>query len=202
MSGFWVGADPGGKDKFGLAFLDVAGALCCTTVSSVDKAAEKIIAKGKPLGLGIDAPMWWSTRGGGGREADERIRKGYSIPSGTVQSANSLRGAALVGGAMLAFRVRQAFPCTRITESHPKALLRALNLDGSAFAKRFKIGTDWKNEDERDASVAAVCAREGFKGCWRIDLALQRHKSEQDPLSYWLAPMCYFWPGRPSTTEL
>ena len=27
MSGFWVGADPGGKDKFGLAFLDAAGAV-------------------------------------------------------------------------------------------------------------------------------------------------------------------------------
>ncbi len=201
MSRFWVGADPGGKDSFGLAFLDVAGALCCTSVSSVDEAAESIIAKGKPLGLGIDAPMWWSTRRGGGREADEKIRKGYNIPSGTVQSANSLRGAALVGGAMLAFRVRQEFPGTRITESHPKALLQALKLDGLAFAKRFEVDIGWNNEHERDASVAAVCAREGFEGRWRTDLALQRHNSEQDPRSYWLAPMYYFWPEAPSATE-
>ena len=56
---FWVGADPGGKDAFGLAFVAVSGAVRCETVSSVDEAVKAITAVGKPLGLGIDAPMWW-----------------------------------------------------------------------------------------------------------------------------------------------
>ena len=139
MKEFWVGADPGGKGSFGLAFLDASGGLCCASVSSVDEAVDRITLRGKPLGLGIDAPMWWSTRSGSGRKADEKLRKKYSIPSGTVQSVNSLRGAALVGGAMLAFRVRQEFTGTRITESHPKALLLAFKFDESSFAKKFVI---------------------------------------------------------------
>ena len=165
----------------------------------MDEAIAEIVCKGAPLGLGIDAPMWWSSRETAGRKADERIRKKYGIRSGTVQSANSLRGAALVGGAMLAFRIREKFPDIRITETHPKALLCALELDETGFAKRFKIPTGWRikdgrTEDERDALIGAVCAREGFEGRWPFDLTCHRDDSEQDPSSYWLAPMHYFWP--------
>ena len=95
---------------------------------------------------------------------------------------------------MLAFRIRQKFPDTRITETHPKALLCALKIDESSFAKRFEISPDWKDEHQRDAAIGAVCAREGFERRWLSDLALQRNHSEQDPSSYWLAPMHYFWP--------
>ena len=83
---FWVGADPGGKDAFGLASVDVSGAVRCETISSVDEAVQAVTAMGKPLGLGIDAPMWWSAGEGGGRKADARLRKRYGIASGTVQS--------------------------------------------------------------------------------------------------------------------
>ncbi len=55
---FWVGADPGGVNGFGLAFLDSSGGVECLTVSSVNESAGRIAVKGKPLGLGIDAPMW------------------------------------------------------------------------------------------------------------------------------------------------
>ena len=50
------------------------------------------------------------------------------------------------------------------------------------------------NEHERDAVVAAVCAREGCEGRWPTDLAEQRSLHEQNPQAYWLAPMSYFWP--------
>lgn len=192
---FWVGADPGGKKNFGLAFLDADGkSLDCATVSSVDEAVEQIVCRGRPLGVGIDAPMWWSSHEGAGREVDDRIRKKYRIPSGTVQTANSLRGAALVGGMMLAVRVREKFSGTMITETHPKALLLALQSDETNFAERFKIPTAYSNEHERDASIGAVCAREAFEGRWTFNLARKRYDSEQDPLNYWLAPMHYFWP--------
>ena len=194
LGGFWVGADPGGKGNFGLAFLDISGCLICASVSSVDEAVEQIVGRGKPLGMGIDAPMWWSSCKAGAREADTRIRKKYGIPSGTVQSPNSLRGAALVGGMMLVYRVRQKFARAMVTETHPKALLHALRVDGPGFAEWYEIPATWNNEHERDAAVSAVCAREGFMGRWSTDLALQRHASEQDPRSYWLTPMCYFWP--------
>ena len=194
MRRLWVGADPGGRGAFGLAFIDVSGAVRCETVSSVDEAVKVITATGYPLGLGIDAPMWWSACEGGGRRADARLRARYGISGGTVQSGNSLRGAALIGGALLASRLREVFSDLQITESHPKALLRALDVDEARFAARFRTETRWNNEHERDAAIAAVCAREGFEGRWATDLTEQRDRSEQNPCAYWLAPMAYFWP--------
>ncbi len=193
---FWVGADPGGKGNFGLAFLYQDGEVECATVSSVDEAIGKILHIGIPFGLGVDAPMWWSSREGGGRKVDQRLRKAYSIPSGTVQSANSLQGAALVGGALLAFRLRQMQSTVRITESHPKALLKACFCDNwEKFAEEYNVPENcWRNEHERDAIIAAICAREGFEERWSTDLSEIRYQSEQDPRKYWLAPMHYFWP--------
>jgi hypothetical protein len=52
-------------------------------------------------------------------------------------------------------------------------------------------------EHERDAFLAAVAAREGFQGRWTNDLARTRAASEQDPSTYWLAPIYYFWPPHP-----
>lgn len=190
----WAGADPGGKGSFGVAVVTDGGRARYETVSSVDEAANWIVGQGTPLGVGIDAPMWWSSAPGGGRRADRVLRKAYGIPSGTVQSVNSLRGAVLAGGTLLALRMRESFPKLLITESHPKALLRALNLDDAEFAKRFGIQNEWSNEHQRDAAVAAVCAREGFKGRWQMNLANFRNQSEQNPRSYWLAPVSYFWP--------
>lgn len=194
MEGVWIGADPGGIEAFGVAVVDGSGNTRCVTVSSVDEAVRWIGAVGTPLGIGIDAPMWWSAGKGGGRRADERLRAAYGIPSGTVQSVNSLRGAVLAGGALLASRMREAFPGVPITESHPKALLLALKLDGAAFTKCFGLQSTWQDEHQRDAAIAAVCVREGVQGRWPVDLAEDRYGLEQDPRRYWLAPVSYYWP--------
>lgn len=60
----WIGADPGGRNNFGLAFLDVNGTAFCQTVSSANQAADAIDFT--PNGVGIDAPLWWSAGIGGG----------------------------------------------------------------------------------------------------------------------------------------
>ena len=126
---------------------------------------------------------------------DLSLRKNYGIPSGTVQSVNSLRGAALVGGTLLALRLREEFPELPITESHPKALLIAFKLESdAAIEKCLHVRKAWHDEHQRDAMVAAVCAREGFEGRWRCDLAKHRHRLEQDPKSFCLAPVSYWWP--------
>ena len=79
MGKVWVGAGPGGIGAFGVALVDGSGRTSCTTVSSVDEAVKTIAAAGTPLGVGIDAPMWWSATAGGGRKADARLRKAYRI---------------------------------------------------------------------------------------------------------------------------
>ena len=90
------------------------------------------------------------------------MRDKYPVASGSVLSINSLRGAALVGGMMLDLRVREIFPAVMITESHPKALLSALEFDESGFARLFRISPTWRDEHQRDAAITGVCAREGF----------------------------------------
>ena len=71
-------------------------------------------------------------------------------------------------------RFERFFPDTPITESHPKALLLAFDRTRDQFAEIFKLSGYGNNEHERDATIAAVCAREGFEGRWSTDLADKR----------------------------
>lgn len=193
----WVGADPGGKNAFGLAFLDAKGQFSTHCVSSSEEAIG--LLSFEPSGIGIDAPMWWSSGRSGDRRADQWLRKQYRIRSGTVQTANSLRGAAVVQGVLFAERARQLFRGVPITEAHPKAVLIALSLGWADFCSKFSIEGVIEDEHRRDAVVAAVAAREGFEKRWTIDLSANRHECEQDPSAYWLAPMHYFWPQTESS---
>jgi predicted nuclease with RNAse H fold len=114
-----------------------------------------------------------------------------------VQAANSLRGAALVQGVMFVARMRETYPSLRVTESHPKALLKACyDNSWNTFAAHHGVQWEVTTEDARDAIIAAVAAREGFSGHWQNDLAEIRDAGEQDPKKYWLGPVSYFWPDR------
>jgi predicted nuclease with RNAse H fold len=193
----WIGADPGGIGNFGIACLKFDGSVYTCCVDCADEAIHMIIeqTKVKPLGIGVDAPLWWSSGRSSDRQADRWLRKRYRLSGGQVQTANSLQGAALIQGVMFVYRIRQLFPEVNVTETHPKAILKALALpDMEAFSRRFSVKMISKNEHERDAVISAVAAREGFEHRWPHDLTLARNATEQDPLSYWLAPIHYFWP--------
>lgn len=190
----WYGADPGGIKSFGVAALEDDGSFKTWLCSSTDEALARII---QPAGVGIDCPLWWSSGEGGGRLADRWLRKTYSIASGTVQSVNSLKGAVLVQGLMLAMMLRKAHPNVPITESHPKALLLALCLkDWKAFSESFVLdGPEPPTEHERDALIGAVAVREGSLGRWKLDLALHLGPSEIDPKAAWFGEVHYWWPA-------
>ena len=191
MDTVWMGADPGGSDAFGVAIIVEGGEVTTSCVSCADQAAAMISTR--PAGVGVDAPLWWSSGRSAEREADRWIRRTYRIAAGTVQTPNSLRGAALVQGAMFVQRLREKFPGVPVTETHPKAAAIALGgwdgLQIAALGCPAGVG-----EHERDAYFSAVAAREGFSGKWVRDLSLMRSESEQDTTSYWLAPINYFWP--------
>jgi predicted nuclease with RNAse H fold len=193
----WVGADPGGKGNFGLAILSAVGVSRSWCLGCADEALATLEEAGvEAIGVGIDAPMWWSSGPSSDRVADQWLRKTYKLSGGQVQAANSLRGAALVQGALFLEGVRRRFRDVPATEAHPKALLAALgNPTWSDFCQRFELCTpECPTEHQRDAMIAAVAAREGFENRWMRDLSAMRSKSEQDPSSYWLAPVRYFWP--------
>lgn len=193
----WVGADPGGKGSFGIAILTDDGQ---PETLSVDCADEAVIFVSRhldraPSGVGVDAPLWWSSGRSGDRQADQWLRERYGLSGSQVQATNSLRGAALTQGAMFIQRMRETYPAVPVTESHPKALLRALT-EGNweALTGRFGLNIALASHNERDALIAAISAREGFQGRWPRDLSIKRLPAEQDPRSYWLAPVHYFWP--------
>jgi len=194
----WVGADPGGKNAFGVAVLMDDGKVSTSTVDCADEAVAFVRSRcldRPPAGAGVDAPLWWSSGLSGDRHADQWLRKRYGLAGGEVQAANSLRGAALTQGAMFVFRMRELFPGVPVTESHPKALLKAISEDKWAkFAERFQLYDSPSDEHARDAVIGAVAAREAFEGRWTHDLGDSRLVGELDPNLYWLAPVHYFWP--------
>lgn len=192
----WIGADPGGKKNFGLAILAPDGSAQTWCVNCADEAVEVVVdrVKSAPAGVGIDAPLWWSSAGSSDRKADKWLRKTFHLRGGQVQTGNSLRGGVLIQGMMFAHRIRECFSGVRITESHPNAVLRALNMNWKGFCQEFKVSSTAQNKHEQDAVISAVAAREGFEGRWLKDLSANRHSSEQDPSRFWLAPIRYFWP--------
>jgi predicted nuclease with RNAse H fold len=193
----WIGADPGGQGNFGIAILTDDGQSQCSSVDCADEALTFVRRHLDqiPSGVGVDAPLWWSSGQSGDRQADQWLRKRYGLSGGEVQTTNSLRGAAVIQGAMFVQRLRDIHPAVPVTESHPKALLKAVTQgDWRAFASRFGLTIAAANDHERDALIAAISAREGFCGRWPHDLSIRRLPAEQDPRNHWLGPVHYFWP--------
>lgn len=193
----WIGVDPGGMGNFGVAILRSDGSASTFLVDCADDAIDAIkdTVTAQPAGVGVDAPLWWSSGRFGSRQADQWLRTRHGLSGGQVQAANSLRGAALVQGMMFVHRIRQLFPKADVTETHPKALWAALEVDSwDTFSTKFSVTANGESEHERDAIISAVAAREGFEGRWLHDLSIERYPREQDPLAFWLAPIHYFWP--------
>ena len=187
----WIGVDPGGTGASGVALLPTRGVARTHCVSCADEAVDWI--SGTPLGVGVDAPLWWSSGRSSDRVADQWLRRTYRLHPGTVQTANSLRGAALVQAMMFVVRLRERFPGVPVTEVHPKGSALAHGGWDSDLLRGAIVGPQ-ETEHERDAILAAVAAREGFERRWTLDLALERRPGEQDPATYWLQPVSYFWP--------
>jgi len=195
----WIGVDPGGKGNFGLVILKDR-TVFPYTVDYVDEAIKEICRHKLQAieGIGVDAPLWWSSGKSGLRHADELIRSTYNLTSGQVQAVNSLRGACIAQGLLFVERIREIYPEVQITETHPKAVLKA-NLPSQTWAGLFAeldtdITVDTDPNHERDALISAIAAREAFSGRWTNDLSIKRHSSEQNPLKHWVALIHYYWP--------
>jgi predicted nuclease with RNAse H fold len=192
----WFGADPGGINRFGVARLNDDGSFASICVSGVEQAISQIGQK--PNAIGIDCPLWWSASKTGDRLVDRQLRRRYRIAGGTVATVNSLRGAVIAQGPMLAWLLAKKFGEVPITETHPKALLIALKLHTESWktiASKLSIrGNEPASEHERDALLSAVVARNAFLKRWNVDLSLSRTESELDPKKMWFGSVSYVWP--------
>lgn len=197
----WIGADPGGAGKFGVAILHADNYVESIEVNCADDALEWIKLKlgaTIPDAAGIDAPLWWSSGLSGLREADKKIRDAYlALEPRNVQAGNSLRGAVLVQGVLFAHLLRKSYPAIGLTETHPKALIRGWgrdNIEGLIAQVTTTVTLDDVKDHMRDALISAVVAREGFSGTWSHDLFCDLPVSELNPSSGWVPPINYFWP--------
>ena len=201
LEGIVLGFDPGGKTKraFGWSVCQTDGNALLprpktgSTIHAEEairqvQSAMKSHSNLKVLAAGIDAPLLWSREGD--RKIDGIIRKeleknGYS--TGTVISVNSLRGACLAQGLLLAIRLNEIYK-PQITEAHPTALLRLLK----------KLGQDGEINNlikgltghKRDATISAYAAWAMIKKFpdWR-DIYQDEHDSVRPfntPVSYWM----------------
>ena len=198
--GVWIGADPGGRNKFGVAALSCNGDVESTRLSCAREAvvwAAKLNAD--LLGVGVDAPLWWSSGASGARHADLWLRGRYPEARNSVMLINSIFGGVLIQGFLFAAELRQRFPNVPVTEAHPKLVLHAREWLFADLASEFGLRVDSEildevNDDRRDAVVAALAAREGFSGNWTHDLAdLRPLCGEQAAPERALSPVNYWW---------
>jgi hypothetical protein len=121
----FLGFDPGGRRKFGVALLqgENASASTCSGVGEAVSWALNECRKTKPVAAGIDTLLHWSTDNGGMRNADRWLRDTYPKARSSVMCPNSLYGAMAIGGMGLALELRRHLPNIRLNETHPKLLL-------------------------------------------------------------------------------
>ena len=172
---FILGFDPGGKDHFAWSVCAVEGSQLLYCQSGVADNAQEVMqdlqlpASAQVVAAGIDAPMVWSYRGNrfvdniiGKELKGKTLPKGRGLPTkgGRVLAVNSLRGGALVQGLLLGKYLRETYPALAITEAHPTALLRLLNVPcfQSQLNLLCNLIADIANEHERDATIAAFAA--------------------------------------------
>jgi hypothetical protein len=204
---YLVGFDPGGRKAFGWAVVayatstpELVASGTCSGARMAFEAVRSACGCESPSGIGTDAPLYWVLDGD--RRADSEVRRclmeavGAKASAGTVGAINSLRGACLVEGVQVTRLACRHWPQARVTEAHPKALMR-VDEGARDFASRF-FGQG-SSDHERDAAVAAYAAHKMLLGepGW-IDLV--KHDSEPFfpggmSLEYW------FPAGSPGSIE-
>ena len=215
----FLGFDPGGKGNFGWSICwgdadqleppaktglandawDALNRVKCTIESLGLRGNSRVLA------TGIDAPLFWGAKGN--RTIDQVLRdalKGTGFPpqevGGTIQEVNSLQGACVVQGTLLAMYLNET-PCRpKVTESHPKALRHLLartgkHQDEHQMAEHL-IKEMTTRKHELDATLAAVSAWAAIhhrrSGKWQ-----NLYGQEPCPITPFNIPVSYWMPVPP-----
>jgi hypothetical protein len=198
--GDYLGFDPGGDNRFGVALL-AGDRVKASTVSTVDDAVRWAIdecGSRRPIAAGLDTLLHWATTKSGWRPCDYRLRREYPCTQNSVIAPNSLYGAMAIGGIALALRLRETWPELDLNETHPKVLLHAhwqerytsktVKATIQRFADRVGIECAFQGEHEFDAVLSAWATREGLVGGWK-DIV-----GDNAALLFPAGPARYLWP--------
>lgn len=196
----YLGFDPGGDRRFGVALLaeDCVKASTVSTVNDAVKWAVDECGSRQPIAAGIDTLLHWATTKSGMRPCDLQLRRKYSDARNSVMAPNSLYGAMAIGGMALAFRLREKWPKLDLNETHPKVLLRAHWSDRydpktvsaaiQRFAQRVGIECTFEGEHEFDAVLSAWATRKGLADGWTDIVEISAD------LLFPAGPVRYLWP--------
>ena len=172
----FLGYDPGGKDKHGVAAVRIArdGNIEEEPETAVLRDAKAVChwvaeRSENAAALGIDTLLAWSRIGG--RACDKALCSRYPVYSKSVIAQNALRSAMTINGIIVAqFGRNRDLP---LFESHPK-LFRKVWLEKHVTNANFMRCHDEllrkPNDHEADALVAAWCASRGYFDDWQVDL--------------------------------
>lgn len=205
---FFLGYDPGGRGKHGVAVIQVSPSGEITDCPVCDVLEDAVAAwawlqqqrkSREACALGIDTLLAWSPYGR--RKCDDALRKKYKEHEKTVIFQNSLYSAMTLNGAMVAKWAAQSK--LRLFESHPKLLMHVMPRDkpgwrsiASAYNSIIKENGAVSKKDEEqadhkaDAVVAAWCAAQGSNKRLEVDL-FDTHGDDLEPLVKGNA--CYPW---------
>lgn len=197
----FLGYDPGGKDKHGVAAVRIAA---CGTFESAPETgvlrdAEAVCRwvheyHGPAVALGIDTLLAWSRKGR--RACDDALRRRYREHGQSVVSQNSLRSSMTINGILVAQRgCDLGLP---LFESHPKLVFHAWlesHMADTGFACWHGELLKKPEDHEAHALVAAWCASRWFFEDWRVDL----YTAIEDELIFPAGPAVYPWPEPVST---
>lgn len=150
-NGCWLGYDPGGDGKHGVAAIRVEDGVVTEIELETAEAAHDVVTwfscrsraarLGRALGIGVDTLAYWSGGPSGWRHADRFLQCRYPdvLPgqvktkdkkpktvADSVASANGLRGSMGLNGMFVLLRLRNKSGDLYVTETHPKVLHWAL----------------------------------------------------------------------------
>jgi predicted nuclease with RNAse H fold len=189
----YLGADPGGVKKTGVAVFSPPNTLVSKNVSSVQEALNWYISQiktDKAIAIGIDAPLSWSIEQSGWRKQDLYIRSRYSKYSSSVQCTNSLHGSCAVQGPLLAIEIKKQFKSIEITETHPKVTREILKSHSSIALPNLRFN---RNDHRRDAELSAWIAYCGFNKHQGWDNLNKAPNTNGQHLP--VGPISYFFPS-------
>ncbi len=200
----FLGYDPGGNGKHGVAALTVGSS---TRRLEVGTASDGRAAIGwfrercasPPRAIGVDTILSWELGPSGWRGADLALRERYPEVRNSVSSPNSLFGSMAIQGPAVVLALRRHWPDLEVTETHPKVVYFALAGTKYDWGSR-RAMTDWleaefevsvtaANEHEWDAALSAIAAWQGFSGVWKTDLMTLA----REPILP-VSGVKYFWP--------
>ena len=201
----YLGFDPGGENKIGVALFTVGGGQSrCTTgcVASVDHALKWSVDRlldDAPSAVGIDTFLFWETGRCGWRPADQWLKERYVDVRNSVLSSNSASGSMAVQGMALAILLRRCWPQVELIETHPKVLYRALSGQRYDWSSRMQewliehmgLAPETVMSDNHcgDAALSAWAAYKGHTRHWKHDLRALSHGPIEPAGS-----CAYWWP--------